>query len=141
MRPEEQRITFEATVTPEGHCKPAAVIATRVSLQRWKGRKVNVTVARWVKAKTQPQLGYYFAVVVPYWSEHSGYEEDEMHVELKRAFLAPRLVVSKLTGEETKELPSLRDLTSEEMGEFITRCIKEAALQGCRIPSPEEAIA
>lgn len=134
MKAEEARIVFEATVNPDGHVKPAEVIATRVRLQRWKGRKVLVSVSRWVKPKTQPQLGYYFDVVVPYWSEDSGYEKDEMHKELKKAWLPKVEVTSKLTGEVTWETPSLRDTSSEVMSTFIDRCIKEAALRGLRIP-------
>ena len=135
---EEARLVFEATIADDGKVKPAQVAATSVRLQRWKGHKVLVTVSRWVKPKSQPQLGYYFAAIVPFWSEHTGYELDEMHVELKRAYLAKVRVVSRITGEETWETPSLADASSETMGEFITRCIKEAALQGVRIPSPEE---
>jgi hypothetical protein len=135
---EEARLVFEAQITEDGRIKPLQVAAAGVRLQRWRGRKVLVTVSRWVKPKSQPQLGYYFSTIVPFWSEHTGYEQDEMHVELKRAYLAKVRVVSRITGEETWETPSLAGLSSEKMSEFISRCIKEAALQGVRIPSSEE---
>jgi hypothetical protein len=38
--------------------------------------------------------------------------------------------VSRLTGEELKELPSLRDLNVEEMTAYLERCLREGRQLG-----------
>ena len=123
---------FSATITPQGTIHPDAVNATAGRLARWRGRRVTVTVSRYVKPKSNPQLGLYFREngILDCWAEYSGYDRDEMHRELKRAYLAPRLAVSKLTGEEVKELPSLADLNTEEMSTYLERVIREGRQQG-----------
>lgn len=125
-----EKIVFSATVTPQGTLKPDQVNATAGRLARWKGRHVTVTVSRYVKSKTNPQLALYFSQVVPTWAEFAGYDPDEMHKELKRAYLVPQLVVSRLTGEEIKEMPSLADLNVEEMSAYLERVLREGRQQG-----------
>lgn len=126
----QERLVYAATVSPLGVLTPDAPNATAGKLARWKGRHVTVSVARYVKPKSLPQLGKYFADVVPAWAEYCGYDEDEMHRELKRAYLVPQLVVSRLTGEEMKEMPSLRSLDVEEMSAYLERCIREGRQLG-----------
>ena len=125
-------IVFSGKVDDKGHVKPDEVNATRGRLARWKGRRVTVTVRRYVKSKTNPQLGLYFREggILHAWSDYCGYDRDEMHAELKRAFLAPVLAVSKLTGEETRELPSLADLDAEQMSTYISRILREGRQRG-----------
>lgn len=121
---------FSATITPQGTIHPDAVNQTAGRLARWRGKHVTVMVSRYVKPKSQPQLGKYFADVIPAWSEYCGYDPDEMHRELKRAWLIPQLRVSRLTGEEVKEMPSLRDLDEQEMSTYLERCIREGQQLG-----------
>jgi hypothetical protein len=129
-----ERVVFSATITPQGVIHPDAVNATAGRLARWGKRHVTVTVSRYVKPKSNPQLGLYFMEggILECWAEFCGYDRDEMHRELKRAYLAPRLAVSKLTGEEVKELPSLADLNVEEMSEFMERVLREGRQHGIR---------
>jgi hypothetical protein len=131
---DQARIAFEAEVDDKGRIHPQGAQVIRARLAKWKGRKVLVTVARFVKNKTLPQLGYYFDVIVPIWADHAGYDEDEMHTELKRAYFPKRREVSKLTGEECDELPSLADATASEMSTFLDRVLREAAHQSLYIP-------
>jgi hypothetical protein len=132
-----ERIVYGATVQPDGRLKPDAVNQTAGRLARWKGRHVTVTVSRFVKPKSNPQLALYFMEggVLDCWAEFSGYDRDEMHKELKLAYLAPRLAVSRLTGEEVKELPSLADLNVEEMSEYLERVMREGRQVGIVFPS------
>lgn len=135
MTEEAESIVFAGEVTEKGHVKPDAVNATRGRLARWKGRRVTVTVKRYVKPKSNPQLALYFAEpdgILSCWADFCGYDRDEMHRELKRAYLAPVLAVSKLTGEEFREMPSLADLNVEEMSAFIERCKREGRQLGIR---------
>ena len=125
---------YAATITPQGQIHADAVNATAGRLARWKGRHVTVVVSRYVKSKTNPQLGLYFREdgILDCWAEFCGYDRDEMHKELKLAFLAPVLAVSRLTGEESKILPSLADLNVEEMSTFIERVLREGRQLGIR---------
>lgn len=125
-----ERIVYSATVTPQGLLHPDAVNATAGRLARWKGKHVTVTVSRYVKSKTNPQLALYFGPVLDAWCDYTGYDRDEMHRELKRAYLVPQLVVSRLTGEEMKEMPSLRDLNTEEMTTYLDRVLREGRQMG-----------
>lgn len=125
-----EALVFAATVTAQGVILPDAPNAAAGKLSKWGGRHVTVSVSRYVKPKSQPQLGKYFADVLPAWADFCGYDEDEAHRELKRAYLVPQLVVARLTGEEMKELPSLRDLNEDEMRVFLDRCIREGQQLG-----------
>jgi len=127
-----ERIVYSGTVTATGLIEPDAVNATAGRLAKWKGRHVTVTVSRYVKSKTNPQLALYFGEVVPPWAEYCGYDPDEMHKELKKAWLIPQLTVAKLTGEEKMELPSLADLDVEQMSAFLERCLREGRQVGIR---------
>lgn len=135
----DSRITFEATVSPDGRFTPKEVKATRWRLSKWNGRKVLVTVSRYVKPKTNPQLAYFHGIILPALAEHTG--EDDLEAlkrDVKLAWLTRKPEVCKLTGEETMEVPSLADLNSEEMSAFIDRVIREASKLGCNIPGPNE---
>jgi hypothetical protein len=129
------RAVFEGWVGRNGDLHAHEVNATRGRLSRWvrgKERRVLVTVSRYVKPKTNPQLGLYFREggILDAWVDYTGYDRDECHTELKRAFLAPVLAVAKLTGEEVREIPSLADLTSEQMSEFLERVLREGRQRG-----------
>lgn len=131
------KITVEAVISPRGEINLPA--SDRARLAKLAGKHVTVIVERFVKSKSNPQLAYYYGVAVPLWAEHCGYEEDEMHVELKKAYLPRRREFAKLTGELVEDIPSLAELTVEEMSRFLDRVIREAAHQGIHIPTSEEA--
>lgn len=134
-------IVFPGQVDEKGHVRPDEVNATRGRLARWKGRRVTVTVRRYVKSKTNPQLGLYFRKegILDCWADYCGYDRDEMHMELKIAYLAPVLAVSKLTGEEARVLPSLADLNAEEMSAFLERILREGRQRGIEFDTREDA--
>ena len=131
-------IVFEAEIDDAGKLHPVGAKAIRARLARWRGRKAWVTVAKYVKRKSNNQLAYFHGPVLDYWSEFTGYERDEMKVELKDAWLPKVPFVNRITGEESQCVPSLADLTSEQMSTFISRCVKEAALIGVNIPGPDD---
>lgn len=126
-----ERVVFGATVQPDGRLKPDAVNETKGKLaRRMKGQHVTVTVSRFVKPKSNPQLALFHGPVLEAWSDFCGYDPAEMKRELKRAYLIPQLVVARLTGEEIKEMPSLSDLNAEEMNTFLERCLREGRQLG-----------
>lgn len=133
MSEETERIVYSAIIDAKGCIHADAVNATTGKLSRWKGRHVTVTVSRYIKPKTNPQLGLYFREpdgILSCWEDYTGYTRDEMHKELKIAFLAPVLAVSRLTGEERIEMPSLADLNAEQMSTFLDRVIREGQERG-----------
>ena len=121
---------FGATITDAGLIHPDAVNQTAGRLIRWKRRHVNVVVSRYVKPKSNPQLALYFGPVIEAWCDFTGYDPAEMDTELRRAYLAPQLAIARLTGEETKERPRLRDLDVEEMTVFLERVLREGRQLG-----------
>lgn len=135
-----EAIVFTGKVDEKGHVKPDEVNRTRGRLARWKGRRVTVTVKRYVKPKTLPQLGWYFAEgwgILDCWADYIGDDREAVHRDLKDAFLVPILVtagklprISKVTGEIVNDTPSLSDLTSEEMSKYIDRVLREGAQRG-----------
>lgn len=132
-----ESIVFTGRIDEKGKVHPDEANRTRGRLAKWNGRRVTVSVRRYVKSKTLPQLGLYFREpdgVLACWSDYCGYDRDEMHVELKRAFLAPVLAVSRLTGEETRELPSLAALDVEQMSAFLDRVLREGRQRGIEFP-------
>lgn len=128
---------FPATIDDRGRIHPDAVNATGGRLVRWKGRHVNVTVTRYIKPKTNPQLGLYFRKggLLDAWAEWIGDDREAVHRDLKDAFLLPILadvpmVANKITGEERPVTPSLADLNVEQMSAFIERIVREGTQRG-----------
>jgi hypothetical protein len=148
-----EAIVFSGKVDEKGHVKPDEVNRTRGRLTRWKGRRVTVTVKRYAKPKTSPQLGLYFMAggILDCWADYIGDDRDGAHADLKRAFLVPVLEdpeigdlgllsrVSKITGEEEGCLPSLADLTSRQMSAYLDRVIREGAQRGIVFDLPAVA--
>jgi hypothetical protein len=126
----EDRIIFSGVIDPKGHVQPDRVNETRGRLAKWKGRKVTVIVSRYVRPKTNPQLATYFGPILDAYCDYHGYTKDEMDQELRMAYLAPQLRVSKLTGEEVSFYPRIRDLNVEQMSEYLDRVIREGHLMG-----------
>lgn len=110
----------------------------RRELQRHVGRQIKVTVSR--GSKTNDQLGYYHSVVLPEFAEHYGEDSlDAMHYTLKDMFLTKIEITNHITGEIILRVPSLADLSVEQMSEFLERVIRQAALNGWEITPPRPA--
>src|SRR6185436_9578076 len=80
------RVIFSATIDEAGNIRPDEVNATRGRLSRFvpkKSRRVTVTVSRYVKPKTNPQLALFHGPILAAWSEFCGYDMYEMKRELK----------------------------------------------------------
>lgn len=130
MNDGEERITYSGVVTPQGQIHADSVNVTAGRLSKWKGRHVTVTVSRYVKSKTNPQLALYFGPVLDAWMDYTGYTKDEMDRELRLAYLKPQLEVAHLTGEEVSERPRVRDLNVEQMTVYLDRVLMEGRQMG-----------
>lgn len=129
-----KRILYRGTVR-SGAVQPDDSSALVSRLIKAEGTRVLVTVED-AAPKTLPQLGYFFAEVVPRWAEETGHTDDEMYEALWLSFMPLRAVTNRLTGEVQRYRPRLSDATKEEASEFLDRCIREASLQGFVVREP-----
>jgi len=96
---------------------------------------VVVTIERKKRSKSQEQLGYLWGVVYPYISDHTGHAPEELHEIFKSKFLRER---KQWRGGEITTLKSTADMSTNEMAEFITNVIVEAAELGIDVPEPDK---
>ena len=97
--------------------------------------KVRIIIEKQRGAKTLKQLGYLFGVVYPEISRHTGHSIDELDAIFKAKYLKKKLM---WRGGELTTIDSKANLTSLEMGEFITAIIEEAQELGIEIPKPDK---
>jgi len=97
--------------------------------------KVRLTVERARGAKTKNQLAYLFGVVYVEIARHTGYSVDELDAIFKAKYLKKSL---KWRGADLVTITSKANLTSEEMGEYISAVVLEAQELGCEIPDPDK---
>ena len=99
--------------------------------------QLAVTVTRWQRRTSNPQLAYYFGVVVELLSEHTGFTKEEMDFLLKNRFVYSYVNVNGVT---LKKVLSKTTTSTARFEEFLetTRRWAEADL-GVLIPLPNEA--
>ena len=105
--------------------------------------RYRLTIEKWRKNKSLPQLGYYYACVLPMFHSAAlaqGWEFtslDELDVYLKSQF-ANREIINKHTGEII-EVPELkRDMTTTEFSTFVNQVRDHCSeFLGVYIPEPE----
>ena len=97
--------------------------------------KVRITIEKQRGAKTLKQLGYYFGVVLVEIARHTGYSVDELDDIFKAKYLKRSL---KWRGGDLQVITSKANLTSDEMGEFISAVVLEGQELGCEIPDPNK---
>ena len=114
-------------------------------LNSLKGR-YRLTVDKYRRGKSNPQLAYYYGVVLPHFHKAAidqGWEfadVTELDNYLKSMFASKELI-NRHTGE-VLTIPGLkRDMTSTEMAAF-TDAIKDYSVEflGYRIPEPNEQL-
>ena len=110
------------------------------SYKRWlltlENQRTITTTKKFRKDRTPPQLKFYWAVPVRLLSQHTGYEENEIHAILKYKFLK---TVNEDGYEYIKSLSTIaRQVDTREMNEFIEKIQRWGAEIGCYIPDPEK---
>jgi hypothetical protein len=100
-------------------------------LRSMEGQRVEVTVRKYHRRRTDQQNRYYFGVVIPILADHTGYTSDEMHDALKAKFL----------GVQEKGLLHIKSsalLSRLEFKEYVDKIIQWAARDlTIYIPPPE----
>lgn len=110
----------------------------RAAVARHEGRDVFVTVVRQQHLRTMPQNRYYHGVVVDTIAGYIGESREETHELLKERFL-PRRRVELLNGQFLEMPPTTRNLTVEQMTEYIERVrVWAAQWLGLSIPDANQ---
>lgn len=105
-------------------------------LMQFADTPVTITLERKVKSKSKQQLGYYWGVVLPLISQHTGYSPNDLHDIFKTKFLRSKLI---WRGGDMTVVGSTQGLSTNEMAEFITNVILEANELGIEVPTPDQS--
>lgn len=103
-------------------------------LMQFSNAPVVLTLERRVKSKSKQQTGYYWALVLPTISEHTGHSPEDLHDIFKAKFLRRKRT---WRGGDIAIVHSTSSLSSNEMAEFITNVILEANELGIEVPPPD----
>lgn len=132
----EYRAEFEAEIPKTG------TLALKIKdegrwlgwLMRHAGRKVTVTLSREKRIRSDAANRYYWGMIVPIFSELTGYEKDEAHELLKYMFLKREVT---LPGGEVAEMAgSTAKLDTKQFAEYCDRIVRWMAERGWYVPSP-----
>lgn len=111
------------------------------ALKRWEGRDVDLSFALHREIRSLRQNAYLWGVCYRAVSEHTGYEDWEVHELAKQMFLPRTLAVTDGNGEIKGEYViggSTTKLDTAEMTEYIERFRRWAAETfGLVIPDPD----
>ena len=100
--------------------------------------EIQITVERRKHTRTLKQLAYLWGVCYPLISEHTGETPEQLHLIFKAKFLQSN---KTWRGGNYIIHRSTSELSSEEMGDFITSVITEASELGVVIPMPDREFA
>jgi len=106
----------------------------RATLGRHVGRRVTVIIRREQLRRTTQANAWYWACVVPLFSEWTGYEKDEAHEVLKQMFLKVEKVLP--TGEIVESTGRTSTMNIEEFSEYCNRIVRFLAEHGIAVPEP-----
>ena len=133
---------FEGDIV-EGKLKLLPHIKQAIS--RWchtfqTGTHVDITIRKHKTKRSNKQNAYYWGVVVPILANHFGYDQEEMHEELKLLFnpVQSKIDPGRKIGGSTTKLSTVEFFSDEDS--YIERICRWAASEyGVYIPPPEKA--
>ena len=105
-------------------------------LMKHNGKPVTVIVSRVKHRRTLAQNARYWSLIVPCFSEWSGYETDEAHELLKGMFLKQE--VSLPSGELVERVRSTTELSTAEHTEYCRKVETFLAQHGFGFPEDME---
>lgn len=133
------RAVFTGSVTERGQLlldEPAVVMARL--LRMFKGKRVDVIVMREKKQRSDAQNRYYWSMVVPVFSEATGYEKEEAHEILKALFLRQEIALPG--GELVERVGSSAELDTAAFHEYVEKCCRWLSGHGWYVPQPGEKV-
>lgn len=97
--------------------------------------KLRIIIEKERGSKTNKQLRYLYGVVYKLICEYTGFREDELDAAMKSKYLRTKM---QWRGGDLTIIRDKRNLTSDEMGEYIQRVVEEGAQLGVVIPMADE---
>jgi hypothetical protein len=122
-------------VNEQGNIPKEAIGVIKDFFNSRKGKNVKMTLQDKRELKSHEQLGYWFAVVVPLFSQHTGYEEEEIHTILK--YRAKYVEETEIDGKPVIVVKSLADATKMDMMAIVDETKKWAEFLNLNIPEPD----
>lgn len=96
--------------------------------------KVRIIVEKERGNKTNKQLAYLYGVVYKLICEYTGFHEAELDSAMKSKYLRTKM---QWRGGDLTIIKDKRNLTSDELGEYIQRVVEEGAALGVEIPDAD----
>lgn len=118
-----------------GRFFPFDIDSYETFLHSLEDREVVATIGEFKKDRTDPQLRYYWGVVVRLISETTGYSKDEVHSILGTMFLKDSM---EFNGKNYTVIKSISSIKSDAFSEYIEQCKAWASMEiSCYIPDAE----
>jgi hypothetical protein len=113
-----------------------------VYASRWKPHTpFEIEITKRQPRKSDPLRSYYFAVVLPAFMEHLGYEKDEellFHRQLKIVYFNIKPDTKGIYRNVPSVFSNDSDIPVPEKKKFIDWVVRKAAQEGVYIPDPNE---
>ena len=129
------RDTFTGTIS-KGEFRPDLVGRWRGSLARFEGKRLRVSLESEKKLRSLRSNAYLW-VCYAIAEEWCGHDSEELHEYMKKKFL-PSHELTLPSGEILTVPGSTKNLTTDEMAEFISKVKRFFAEQGLYLPDPNE---
>lgn len=107
----------------------------RGSLAMYDDCEIRVVVERRKRSRSKEQNAYYWAVVLPEISLHTGHSVDELHLVFKQKYLSEKIL---WRGGEMKVAKSTAALSTNEFAEYLQNVILEANELGIEVPQADK---
>lgn len=127
---------FRATVR-HGHVRVDDPQRWREYLQKFEGRRIQVSARAERSERSLKANAYVWGVVYRELSEWSGHTPEEIHDVMRAMFLPAREIVTP-DGRKVAALGSTAALDVEAFGAYVDKIKQWAAEQGVNIPDPDE---
>lgn len=105
-------------------------------VSRLEGKRVGITIQLERINRTLAQNRWWWAMLIPIFSDYTGYDKDEAHAILKAVFLKQEKVLP--SGEVVEVSGSTAKLSKKEFSELVEKVCRWLAEQGCYVPQPGE---
>jgi len=109
-------------------------------VQKWKpGTALDIEIVRHQKKKSNPMRQYFFAVVLPLFAEHLGYDKDEhllLHRQLKIIYFGINPDKKGIYRKVPHVFANESELPISEKKKYSDWVIRKAAIEGIYIPDP-----
>ena len=127
--------TFGFKIDKDGRIPNAVNEALRDFFFSRRNKDVELTVKDKRGTKSHEQLGYWFGLVVPIFSKHTGHSEKEIHDILK--YRAGYVEGVEIDGNKLIKIKSLAEASKMDMMAIIEETKKWAEFLNLQIPEPD----